>query len=219
MAVSEFVLRKINSSVWFVQTFLRKMLYIAKPPNFPYTSSAVNMWKMNQFHTHSQKKQNPAKKYIKSGQIERRRKRERRLGSIGGGEGGIVRWRRDRAALESDWCDRRSGVIVGLVRSLDWCNRQSSAFSSLLSLSVSLLRSSDWCDIGDLLSLSLSSIFQGRKSFEVKMKTEIIFVVLAIFFGQLEMLFSLTKFEVTTKHPLFRKIISGISLKSKQTKP
>ena len=133
-----------------------------------------------------------------------------------------MRWRRDRAALESDWCDRRSGVIVGLVRSLDWCNRQSSAIISLLSLSVSLLRSSDWCDVGDLLalslSLSLSSIFQGRKSFEVKMKTEIIFVVLAIFFGQLEMLFSLTKFEVTTKHPLFLKIISGISLKSKQTK-
>ena len=95
LAASEFVLRKINSSVWFVQTFLRKMLYIAKPPNFQYTSLVVNMWKMNQFHTHSQKKQNPAKKFIKSGQIERRRKRERRLGSIGGGEGEIVRRRRD----------------------------------------------------------------------------------------------------------------------------
>ena len=34
-----------------------------------------------------------------------------------------------------------------------------------------------------------------------------------------EMLFSLTQFEVTTKHPLFRKIISGISLKPKQTQP
>ena len=33
----------------------------------------------------------------------------------------------------------------------------------------------------------------------------------------LEMLFSLTQFEVTTKHLLFRKIISGISLKPKQT--
>ena len=34
-----------------------------------------------------------------------------------------------------------------------------------------------------------------------------------------EMLFSLTQFEVTTKHPLFRKIISRISLKPKQTEP
>ena len=84
---------------------LRKMFYIAKPPNFPYTSSAVNMWKMNQYlplfliafclffnpipHSHfptnqtdPQKKRNPEKKFIKSNQIERRRKRERRLGSI-----------------------------------------------------------------------------------------------------------------------------------------
>ena len=34
-----------------------------------------------------------------------------------------------------------------------------------------------------------------------------------------EMLFNLTQFEVTTKHPLFQKIIFGISLKSKQTGP
>ena len=33
------------------------------------------------------------------------------------------------------------------------------------------------------------------------------------------MLFSLTKLEVTTKHPIFQKIISGISLKSIQTQP
>ena len=32
---------------------------------------------------------------------------------------------------------------------------------------------------------------------------KIIFVVLALKFGQLEMLFSLTEFEVTTKHPHF----------------
>ena len=34
-----------------------------------------------------------------------------------------------------------------------------------------------------------------------------------------EMVFSLIQFEVTTKHPLFWKIISGISLKPKQTEP
>ena len=38
-------------------------------------------------------------------------------------------------------------------------------------------------------------------------------------FDQLEMLFSLTEFEVTTKYPIFRKIIFGISLKSIQTQP
>ena len=46
-------------------------------PNFPYTSSTVNMQIMNQFHTHSQKKQNPAKKFIKSDQIEIARQRRR----------------------------------------------------------------------------------------------------------------------------------------------
>ena len=46
-------------------------------PNFPYTSSMVNMQIMNQFHTHSQKKQNPAKKFIKSSQIEIARRRRR----------------------------------------------------------------------------------------------------------------------------------------------
>ena len=56
LAATKFVLWKINSDVWFIQTFLQKMLYM---PNFPYTSSTVNMQIMNQFHIHSQKKQNP----------------------------------------------------------------------------------------------------------------------------------------------------------------
>ena len=64
LAATKFILRKINSGVWFIQTFLQKMLYM---PNFPHTSSTVNMQIMNQFHTHSQKKQNPAKKFIKFG--------------------------------------------------------------------------------------------------------------------------------------------------------
>ena len=74
LAATKFVLRKINSGVWFIQTFLQKMLYM---PNFPHTSSTVNMQIMNQFHTHSQKKQNPAKKFIKSGQIEIAQRRRR----------------------------------------------------------------------------------------------------------------------------------------------
>ena len=155
LAASKFVLRKINYGVWFVQTFLYKMLYIAKPPNFPYTSSAVNMWIMNQFHTHSQKKQNPAKKFIKSGQLR----------SHGGGEGEIVRWRRDRVEARSsgkierrgaainERCgatiDDRRGLIIGLELGL-WSSDWSSGFAGKVS-SSSLFGSGL-----SLLSLSLS---------------------------------------------------------------
>ena len=103
------------------------MLYIAKPRNFPYTSSAVNMWIMNQFHTHSQKKQIPTKKFIKSGQIEIARRRRR--------------WDRMMEA-------RSSGTVlqlkIGTVRSSDWssvCGRRRSLFFlSLCDLSLSLSR-------------------------------------------------------------------------------
>ena len=104
LVVSKFVLRKINFDVWFDQTFLQKMLYIAKPPNFPYTSSAVNMLIMNQFHSFT-KETKPSKK---------RKSNPIKLRSRGGGEGEIgskigaeVRssgeierrrdWRRDRS--------------------------------------------------------------------------------------------------------------------------
>ena len=70
------------------------------------------------------------------------------------------------------------------------------------------------------LSLSLSLLFSKVGShLKWKWKRKWFSVVLALKFGQLEMLFSLTEFEVTTKHPIFRKIISGISLKSIQTQP
>ena len=142
------------------------MLYIAKPPNFPYTSSAVNMWIMNQFHTHSQKKQNPAKKFIKSGQLR----------SHGGGEGEIVRWRRDQVEARSsgkierrgdaidEWCDAtiddRRGFIIGLELGL-WSSDWSSGFAGKVS-------SSSLFAIWALSSLSLSL----RKCFEVKLGTE-----------------------------------------------
>ena len=70
------------------------------------------------------------------------------------------------------------------------------------------------------LSFSLSLLFSKAGShLKWKWKYKWFSVVLALKFGQLEMLFSLTEFEVTTKHPIFRKIISGISLKSIQTQP
>ena len=77
-------------------------------------------------------------------------------------------------------------------------------------------------DIGDLLalSLSLSLLFsKAENHLKWKWKRKWFSVVLALIFGQLEMLFSLTEFEVTTKYPIFRKIISKISLKSIQTQP
>ena len=71
-----------------------------------------------------------------------------------------------------------------------------------------------------LLFLSLSLIFsKAGNHLKWKWKRKSFSVVLALIFDQLEKLFSLTKFEVTTKHPIFWKIISGISLKSKQTEP
>ena len=74
-----------------------------------------------------------------------------------------------------------------------------------------------WSSCSFSLSLSLSLFYFPRPKIIWKRKS--FSIVLAIIFGQLEMLFSLTKFKVTTKHPIFWKIISGISLKSKQTEP
>ena len=69
-----------------------------------------------------------------------------------------------------------------------------------------------------LLFLSLSLLFsKAGNHLKWKWKQKWFFVVLALIFGQLEMLFSLTEFQVTTKHPNFRKIISEINLKSIQT--
>ena len=106
LAATKFVLRKINSGVWFIQTFLQKMLYM---PNFPHTSSTVNMQIMNQFHTHSQKKQNPAKKLIKSGQIEiaQWRRRWDRTGE--------VRSKARSVRSSDEWRDRRSRSTKGTI--------------------------------------------------------------------------------------------------------
>ena len=111
LVASKFILQKINSGVWFVQTFLQKMLYIAKPPNFPYTSSAINMWIMNQFHTHSQKKQNPAKKFIKSGQIEIARRRRRRDHAVEARSSGMMLRSTIGAVRSSDWSSGFAGEV------------------------------------------------------------------------------------------------------------
>ena len=100
LAATKFFLRKINSRVWFIQTFLQKMLYM---PNFPYTSSTVNMQIMNQFHTHSQKKQNPAKKFIKSGQIEIVRRRRRQDRAVEARSSGAMLRSTISAVRSSDW--------------------------------------------------------------------------------------------------------------------
>ena len=140
LVASKFFLRKINSDVWFVQTFLQKMLYIAKPPNFPFTSSAINMLIMNQFHTHSQKKQNPEKK---ENQIQSNwdRTAEEKVRSEARSSNAVL-WSTSGAVLRS---------TIGTVRSSDWssvCGRRRSLF--FLSL----------CDLGSLsLSLSLSLSF------------------------------------------------------------
>ena len=135
------------------------MLYIAKPPNFPYTSSTVILWIMNQFHIHSQKKQNAAKKFIKSGQIEiaRRRKRWDRAVEARSSEGEIERRgaaideRRGAAIEERRCCDRRSAR----------CDRWTGARSVVVRLELGVRGRSlfflSLCDLGSLsLSLSLS---------------------------------------------------------------
>ena len=171
LVASKFILRKINSSVCFVQTFLQKMLYIAKPPNFPYTFSAVNMWIMNQFHTYSQKKQNLAKKFIKSGQIEiaqwnRRWDRVVEARSKARSSGAVL-WSKSGAVLQST-IGAMLLSMIGAVRSSDWSSvyghqtgARGSPAKSLLPLS---LRSG--------LSLSLSLSLSFRKCFEVKIGTE-----------------------------------------------
>ena len=58
---------------------------------------------------------------------------------------------------------RRTSSVLGFLGS-----------SELLDVNRSRLRRC-WCDLSSVLSLSLSSIFLGRKWFEVKMRTEIIF--------------------------------------------
>ena len=88
LAVTKFILRKINFGVWFLQTFLQKMLYM---PNFPHNSSTVNIQIINNFtiiHRKSKTQQKNSSNPVK-------------LRSRGGGEDEIARWRRHRAEARS----------------------------------------------------------------------------------------------------------------------
>ena len=128
-----------------------------------------------------------------------RRMRDRAAKARSSGVGvGLVRstiWcdRRTGAIVDlvrsSDWCHRRSGAIVDLLSlsvSLFACGPEMARRSrwSVTGFDEGGFEWSERCNrlapmrsscsnVGDLLALSLflSSIFQGRKSFEVKMKT------------------------------------------------
>ena len=190
LVASKFVLWKINSGAWFVQIFLQKMHYIAKSPNFPYISSVVNVLIMNQFHTHSQKKQNPAKK---ENQIRSNwdRAAEEKVRSEARSER-----RRDRVARSEA---RSSGGGIEAARSSDAVLRLTSGAvlrltsGTVLRSTISAVRSSDWssvcgrwrslfflslCDLGSFSLLfawvfsfcgSLSLLRVLRKMFEGKM--------------------------------------------------
>ena len=136
------------------------MLYIAKPPNFPYTSSTVNMLIMNQFHSFT-KETKPSKK---------RKSNPVKLRSRGGGEGEIGAEARSSGG-ETE-AARSSGAVLrstsGAVRLSDWSSvyghRRSLFFLSL-------------CDLGSLFLLftwvfyfcgSLSFLRVLRKMFEGK---------------------------------------------------
>ena len=141
-------------------------------------------------------------------------------------------------------CDLRNGFddVISLSLYLSVCASE----SFLLSLSLSLwallnerarswvfwVRQSSWMWI-DLafacarvlvrslfLAVSLSFLFSwGGSDLKWKWERKLFFALLALFYSQTENIFSLTKFSVTAKHPLFRKSIFGISLKPKQTEP
>ena len=148
-----------------------------------------------------------------------------------------------RVGLRCEWVHRGLLVRVGL-RCDDLSTLSVSLFArgpemarrsrwSVIGFDEGGFERSEWCDrlapmrsscsdVGDLLalslSLSLSLLFsKAGNHLKWKWKRKWFSVVLALIFGQLEMLFSLIEFEITTKHPIFQKIIFGISLKSIQT--
>ena len=137
------------------------MLYI---PNFPHTSSTVNMQIMNQFHTHSQKKQNLAKKFIKSGQIKIAQRRRRWDRVVKARSMRLSDERRDRRARSSDdRAARRSTIqshsssIAGEVSSSSLSLRSGLSLFSL-SLSLSLFQEIIWTENKSV------KLFPGQRS-------------------------------------------------------
>ena len=131
LAVTKFVLRKINFGVWFIQTFLQKMHQIRQKKQ--------NAAKENESIPHSfTKETKPSKKIhqIRSNwdRAAEEKMKSRGEGEIGGEIGAIVRQAARSTIAIDEWCDRqRSLFFLSLSLSPIW------AFSSLsLSLSLSL---------------------------------------------------------------------------------
>ena len=129
LAVTKFILRKINFGVWFLQTFLQKMLYM---PNFPHTSSTVNMQIINNstiIHRKSKTQQknssNRCRQDRRRRSVQRRRRWDRAaLDEMGGEIGAIVRLAaRSTSALVGR--SRRSSIDER-ARNLDWRGVRSS---------------------------------------------------------------------------------------------
>ena len=149
--------RKIFSGVWLCSwKYHRKHIFYLLLTFSHIFSAAKRIY--NIIHSSIQTQTKPRKKIIKSGQIERRRKRERLLGSTRG-------------------CDRReSKIAIGAV--LREIVIDAKARSRLTARSFSLYTSvSHSFSLSFSLCVSVSSslcAFQFRKWFEGKIKTKII---------------------------------------------
>ena len=189
LAVTKFILRKINFGVWFLQTFLQKMLYM---PNFPHNSSTVNMQIINNFtiiHRKSKTQQknssNRCRRDRRRRSVQRRRRWDRAaLDEMGGEIGAIVRLaarstsalvgrsrrssideraRRSTSALAISIDEGRDRPMSALVRR---SRRLSIAVLFLLArrtIAPALSSSSlSLSDLGSLFSLSLTLSFSGN---------------------------------------------------------
>ena len=74
-------------------------------------------------------------------------------------------------------------------------------------------------DPGLYLSLRVSPKRESKNGLKWKFSLQTISAPEALFYGQIENIFSLTQFSGPTKHAIFRKRISEFRLKSKQTEP
>ena len=151
------------------------------------------------------------------------------------------RWRFLGSTIGDDFSvrDLRNGFddAISLSLSLSLCVCASKSFLLSLSLSLSLFGHCSTNELGlgfsgFVRALGCGSILPssmlgcwcdlfswGGSDLKWKWERKLFFALSALFYGQTEIIFSLTKFSVTVKHPLFRKSIFEISFKSKQTEP
>ena len=182
LAVTKFVLRKINFGVWFIQTFLQKMHQIRQKKQ--------NAAKENE--------SNPAEEKMRSRgecDIERRRGRCDRPTSGARPTSALVdRDHRSRSSIAP--LDRRSHRAISSIIIVDRAARRCGAIVEQVARSgLSLLSLSLWSGLS-LLSLSLFF----RKWFEVKIRVENHFRVKGENIGQPEVIFRKISFSVTAKH-------------------